>query len=162
MIHCPQCPVWASPLWKTALVWGWGGRVYMYTVLYCSRLCKALNGGTWCHAFANNQLLGRNVTNSRTWLLYSHNPSWSLCSILACCVSQSYEEEYILPVSLPEELTLMGIECFYDNQRLATWADLLFLCCLPRHLPQVCSDIRAHLPRHCVIYSLVSAVTVKR
>ncbi|KAG5285145.1 hypothetical protein AALO_G00000010 [Alosa alosa] len=61
-----------------------------------------------------------------------------------------------------EELSLMGIECFYDNQRLASWAEVLFLCCLPCHLSQVCDDIRAHLPRHCVVYSFISTVPVKR
>ncbi|XP_062378199.1 NADP-dependent oxidoreductase domain-containing protein 1 [Sardina pilchardus] len=61
-----------------------------------------------------------------------------------------------------QELSLMEIECFYDNQRLASWADVLFLCCLPCHLSQVCDDIRAHLPRHCVVYSFVSNAPVKR
>ncbi|XP_031436256.1 NADP-dependent oxidoreductase domain-containing protein 1-like [Clupea harengus] len=61
-----------------------------------------------------------------------------------------------------EDLSVVGIECFYDNQRLASWADVLFLCCLPSHLLQVCADIRAHLSHCCVVYSFISTVPVKR
>ncbi|KAL2099339.1 hypothetical protein ACEWY4_005819 [Coilia grayii] len=60
------------------------------------------------------------------------------------------------------QLSAMGIECFYDNQRLASWADVLFLCCLPSHLLQVCADIKTHLSHHCIVYSLIATAPVHR
>ncbi|XP_070777162.1 NADP-dependent oxidoreductase domain-containing protein 1 [Enoplosus armatus] len=55
-----------------------------------------------------------------------------------------------------------GVECFFDNRRLAAWADVLFLCCLPSHLPKVCADLRSHLPKRCLVYSFTSGVPVTR
>ncbi|KAM9842956.1 NADP-dependent oxidoreductase domain-containing protein 1 [Aulostomus maculatus] len=55
-----------------------------------------------------------------------------------------------------------GVECFSDNGRLAARSDVLFLCCLPSHLLKVCADLRAHLPKHCLVYSFTSAVPVTR
>ncbi|KAM3594848.1 uncharacterized protein V6R79_014895 [Siganus canaliculatus] len=55
-----------------------------------------------------------------------------------------------------------GVECFFDNRRLAAWADILFLCCLPSHLPKVCADLHSHLPKCCLVYCLTSAVPVTR
>ncbi|XP_005986683.1 NADP-dependent oxidoreductase domain-containing protein 1 [Latimeria chalumnae] len=60
------------------------------------------------------------------------------------------------------ELQSAGVECFYNNSGLATWADILFLCCLPCHLPKVCSDIRDHLPKSCIVYSVATAVPLLR
>uniref|UniRef100_A0A665UVG1 NADP-dependent oxidoreductase domain-containing protein 1 n=1 Tax=Echeneis naucrates TaxID=173247 RepID=A0A665UVG1_ECHNA len=54
------------------------------------------------------------------------------------------------------------VECFFDNGRLAAWADLLFLCCLPSHLPKVCADLHSRLSKHCLVYSFISAVPVAR
>ncbi|KAK2826117.1 hypothetical protein Q5P01_020331 [Channa striata] len=56
----------------------------------------------------------------------------------------------------------MGVECFFDNRRLAAWADVLFLCCLPCHLSKVCPDLHSHLSKHCLVYSFISAVPVTR
>ncbi|XP_030643251.1 NADP-dependent oxidoreductase domain-containing protein 1 [Chanos chanos] len=61
-----------------------------------------------------------------------------------------------------EEFSGKGVECYYDNRRLATWADVLFLCCLPSHLPQVCTEIHSHIPPHSLIYSFPSAVPINR
>uniref|UniRef100_A0A3Q3ISQ9 NADP-dependent oxidoreductase domain-containing protein 1 n=1 Tax=Monopterus albus TaxID=43700 RepID=A0A3Q3ISQ9_MONAL len=55
-----------------------------------------------------------------------------------------------------------GVECFFDNRRLAAWSDILFLCCLPSHLPRVCADLHSHLSKHCLVYSFTSAVPVTR
>ncbi|XP_034431935.1 NADP-dependent oxidoreductase domain-containing protein 1 isoform X1 [Hippoglossus hippoglossus] len=60
------------------------------------------------------------------------------------------------------EFVPTGVECFFDNRRLAAWADVLFLCCLPSHLPRVCGDLRSHLSKHCLVYSFISAVPVTR
>ncbi|KAL0969107.1 hypothetical protein UPYG_G00222690 [Umbra pygmaea] len=61
-----------------------------------------------------------------------------------------------------EEFLKGGIMCYFDNRRLVAWADVLFLCCLPSHLPKVCSELQSHLPKHCLVYSFLSAVSVKR
>uniref|UniRef100_A0A8C6T034 Pyrroline-5-carboxylate reductase catalytic N-terminal domain-containing protein n=1 Tax=Neogobius melanostomus TaxID=47308 RepID=A0A8C6T034_9GOBI len=55
-----------------------------------------------------------------------------------------------------------GVECFFDNGRLAQWADVLFLCCLPSQLPTVCADLSPHLCRHTLVYSFPSAVPISR
>ncbi|XP_051724977.1 NADP-dependent oxidoreductase domain-containing protein 1 isoform X2 [Ctenopharyngodon idella] len=60
------------------------------------------------------------------------------------------------------EISNIGVKCYFDNIRLAKWADLLFLCVLPSHLPQVCSDIRCHLSSSCLVYSFTSAVPLNR
>ncbi|XP_040915856.1 NADP-dependent oxidoreductase domain-containing protein 1 [Toxotes jaculatrix] len=60
------------------------------------------------------------------------------------------------------EFVQKGVECFFDNRRLAAWADVLFLCCLPSHLPKVCDDLSCHLSKHCLVYSFISAVPVTR
>ncbi|XP_026166645.1 NADP-dependent oxidoreductase domain-containing protein 1 isoform X2 [Mastacembelus armatus] len=54
------------------------------------------------------------------------------------------------------------VECFCDNRRLAAWADILFLCCLPSDLPKVSADLHSHLEKHCLVYSFTSAVPVTR
>ncbi|XP_015206107.2 NADP-dependent oxidoreductase domain-containing protein 1 [Lepisosteus oculatus] len=61
-----------------------------------------------------------------------------------------------------DDFQKMGIGCFYDNQRLAAWSDVLFLCCLPTHLSQVCADIHSKLRQDCIVYSLVTAVPLNR
>ncbi|XP_018545472.1 LOW QUALITY PROTEIN: NADP-dependent oxidoreductase domain-containing protein 1 [Lates calcarifer] len=60
------------------------------------------------------------------------------------------------------ECVQTGVECFFNNRRLAAWADVLFLCCLPSHLPKVCADLHSHLSKRCLVYSFVSAVPVTR
>ncbi|XP_056282426.1 NADP-dependent oxidoreductase domain-containing protein 1 [Pseudoliparis swirei] len=55
-----------------------------------------------------------------------------------------------------------GVECFFDNGRLAAWADVLFLCCLPSDLHKVCADLHSRLSKHCLVYSFTSGVPVTR
>uniref|UniRef100_A0A3Q1ECW7 NADP-dependent oxidoreductase domain-containing protein 1 n=1 Tax=Acanthochromis polyacanthus TaxID=80966 RepID=A0A3Q1ECW7_9TELE len=55
-----------------------------------------------------------------------------------------------------------GVECFFDNRRLAAWADVLLLCCLPSHLPKVCADLHSRLSKHCLVYTFSSAVPATR
>uniref|UniRef100_A0A665UVF3 NADP-dependent oxidoreductase domain-containing protein 1 n=1 Tax=Echeneis naucrates TaxID=173247 RepID=A0A665UVF3_ECHNA len=62
----------------------------------------------------------------------------------------------------PQNFLQNRVECFFDNGRLAAWADLLFLCCLPSHLPKVCADLHSRLSKHCLVYSFISAVPVAR
>ncbi|XP_074852812.1 NADP-dependent oxidoreductase domain-containing protein 1 isoform X2 [Carettochelys insculpta] len=56
------------------------------------------------------------------------------------------------------EFQQLGVECFYDNGQLVAWSDVVFLCCLPSHLQQICSGICAALQEPCIVYSLVTAV----
>ncbi|TRY58355.1 hypothetical protein DNTS_034199 [Danionella cerebrum] len=60
------------------------------------------------------------------------------------------------------EISSLGVECYCDNLRLAKWADLLFLCVLPTDLPQVCSDLRCHLPPGCLLYAFTCATALNR
>uniref|UniRef100_A0A8D0GY65 Pyrroline-5-carboxylate reductase catalytic N-terminal domain-containing protein n=1 Tax=Sphenodon punctatus TaxID=8508 RepID=A0A8D0GY65_SPHPU len=60
------------------------------------------------------------------------------------------------------EFQQLGIKCFYDNSQLVAWADVVFLCCLPSHLPHICSGIHAALQEPCIVYSLVAAVPLPR
>ncbi|OCT68190.1 NADP-dependent oxidoreductase domain-containing protein 1 [Xenopus laevis] len=60
------------------------------------------------------------------------------------------------------DLQELGVHCSYDNVGLATWAQVLFLCCLPSQLPSICKEIRDHLKKACIVYSLVSAVPLPR
>ncbi|XP_068437037.1 NADP-dependent oxidoreductase domain-containing protein 1 isoform X2 [Clinocottus analis] len=55
-----------------------------------------------------------------------------------------------------------GVECFFDNGRLAAWADVLFLCCLPSDLHKVCVDLHSHISKRCLVYSFTSGVPVTR
>ncbi|XP_024124840.1 NADP-dependent oxidoreductase domain-containing protein 1 isoform X2 [Oryzias melastigma] len=61
-----------------------------------------------------------------------------------------------------EECSRTGVDCFFDNRRLAAWADILFLCCLPSHFAKVCPDLRFHLSKCCLVYSFPSAVPVTK
>nr|XP_033807528.1 NADP-dependent oxidoreductase domain-containing protein 1 isoform X2 [Geotrypetes seraphini]XP_033807529.1 NADP-dependent oxidoreductase domain-containing protein 1 isoform X2 [Geotrypetes seraphini] len=61
-----------------------------------------------------------------------------------------------------QELLSLGVNCFYHNRRLAAWAKILFLCCLPSQLPSICSEIQKDLPESSIVYSLVSSVPISR
>ncbi|XP_062916294.1 NADP-dependent oxidoreductase domain-containing protein 1 [Mobula hypostoma] len=61
-----------------------------------------------------------------------------------------------------EELMDLGVHCIYDNQQLAASVDVLFLCCQLFQLTLVSSQIRGHISKTCIVYSLVTAVPAKR
>ncbi|XP_054988527.1 NADP-dependent oxidoreductase domain-containing protein 1 [Sorex araneus] len=65
------------------------------------------------------------------------------------------------PESL-DELQKLGVQCFYQNSNLVHWANLIFLCCLPSQLPNICVEITNSLEKACIIYSFVAAVPVTR
>ena len=48
-----------------------------------------------------------------------------------------------------------NVRCCYDNARVASSVNILFLCVLPSQLPLVVQDIKTHLPDKCIIYNLV-------
>uniref|UniRef100_A0A8C9FC40 NADP dependent oxidoreductase domain containing 1 n=1 Tax=Pavo cristatus TaxID=9049 RepID=A0A8C9FC40_PAVCR len=61
------------------------------------------------------------------------------------------------PESL-SDLQKLGLTYFYDNAQLAAWADVLFFCCLPSHMPSICSVVRPAIRKPCIVYSLITAV----
>ncbi|XP_060117987.1 NADP-dependent oxidoreductase domain-containing protein 1 [Heteronotia binoei] len=60
------------------------------------------------------------------------------------------------------EFQALGVNCFYNNRKLVSWADVVFLCCLPSHLPYICSEIHKELNQSSIIYSLVTAIPLPR
>ncbi|KAH0620463.1 hypothetical protein JD844_020962 [Phrynosoma platyrhinos] len=56
----------------------------------------------------------------------------------------------------------LRVSCFYDNKKLVGWADIVFLCCLPSHLPRICSEVQDTLQKPCIIYSLVTGIPLTR
>ncbi|XP_012598475.1 NADP-dependent oxidoreductase domain-containing protein 1 isoform X2 [Microcebus murinus] len=61
-----------------------------------------------------------------------------------------------------EEFQKLGIQCFYHNSNLASWANVIFLCCLPSQLSHICLEIQTSLEKTCVVYSFVAAVPLPR
>ncbi|KAM8921307.1 NADP-dependent oxidoreductase domain-containing protein 1 [Pelodytes ibericus] len=61
------------------------------------------------------------------------------------------------PESL-REFRELGVLCFYDNVGLTTWAQVIFVCCLPSQLPSLCTEIRSHVGESCIFYCLVSTI----
>lgn len=55
-----------------------------------------------------------------------------------------------------------GVECFFDNRKLATTVNVLFICVLPHQLQSVIDEIRPVLPKKCIIYSLVRTIPQNR
>lgn len=64
--------------------------------------------------------------------------------------------------SLPDEFKKLGIQCFYCNSSLVEWANVIFLCCLPSQLSNICAEIQTSLGKACIVYSFVAAVPLPR
>ncbi|KAL0601931.1 NADP-dependent oxidoreductase domain-containing protein 1 [Plecturocebus cupreus] len=60
------------------------------------------------------------------------------------------------------ELQKLKIKCFYQNANLVSWADVIFLCCLPSQLPSICLEIQTSLAKTSIVYSFVAAIPVPR
>lgn len=60
------------------------------------------------------------------------------------------------------EFQKLGIRCFYHNSFLVGWADVIFLCCLPSQLPNICLEIHTSFRRECIVYSFVAAIPIPR
>lgn len=69
---------------------------------------------------------------------------------------------FCLPFFFPDEFQKLGIQCFYHNSYLADWANVIFLCCLPSQLSNICSEIQTNLAKACIVYSFVAAVPIPR
>uniref|UniRef100_A0A8C3YUI5 NADP-dependent oxidoreductase domain-containing protein 1 n=1 Tax=Catagonus wagneri TaxID=51154 RepID=A0A8C3YUI5_9CETA len=61
-----------------------------------------------------------------------------------------------------DEFKKLGIQCFYNNSSLVRWAHVVFLCCLPSQLPNICSEIQSSLGKACIVYSFVAAIPIPR
>ena len=46
--------------------------------------------------------------------------------------------------------------CFFNNAKLASSVNILFLCVLPAQFPQILEEIKRCLPEKCIIYTFVS------
>jgi hypothetical protein len=57
------------------------------------------------------------------------------------------------------ELNQLGVKCFFDNARIASSVNILFLCVLPNQLPHVIEELKKSLHEQCIIYSFVTSVT---
>ncbi|XP_072163621.1 NADP-dependent oxidoreductase domain-containing protein 1-like [Diadema setosum] len=55
-----------------------------------------------------------------------------------------------------------GVECMYNNAKVASSVHLLFLCVLPSQLVTVADDICSVIPAHCTVYTFLSSVPVQR
>lgn len=60
------------------------------------------------------------------------------------------------------QLKKKGIECIYDNVKVASSVHLLFLCVLPSQMATVADDIRTIIPPHCTVYTFLSSVPIPR
>ncbi|XP_032143636.1 NADP-dependent oxidoreductase domain-containing protein 1 [Sapajus apella] len=60
------------------------------------------------------------------------------------------------------ELQKLKIKCFYQNANLVSWADVIFLCCLPSQLPNICLEIQTSLSKTSIVYSFVAAIPLPR
>ncbi|TKC41242.1 hypothetical protein EI555_011459 [Monodon monoceros] len=61
-----------------------------------------------------------------------------------------------------DEFKKLGIQCFYHNSSLVEWANVIFLCCLPSQLSNICVEIQTSLGKACIVYSFVAAVPLPR
>ncbi|XP_012511590.1 PREDICTED: NADP-dependent oxidoreductase domain-containing protein 1 [Propithecus coquereli] len=61
-----------------------------------------------------------------------------------------------------DEFQKLGIQCFYHNSHLASWANVIFLCCLPSQLSHICLEIQTSLEKTCIVYSFVAATPLPR
>ena len=56
------------------------------------------------------------------------------------------------------DLQQRGVTCCYDNVRIASAVDILFLCILPSQLQQVVDGIKEHLRNESIIYSFIPTI----
>ncbi|XP_032200711.1 NADP-dependent oxidoreductase domain-containing protein 1 isoform X2 [Mustela erminea] len=61
-----------------------------------------------------------------------------------------------------DEFQNLGIQYFYHNPQLVDWANVIFLCCLPSQLPNICLEIQTHLEKDHIVYSFVAAIPIAR
>ena len=52
--------------------------------------------------------------------------------------------------------------CISSNVDVASRVHILFLCVLPSQFATVAEDIKTHIQKGCIVYSLISAVPIPR
>lgn len=67
---------------------------------------------------------------------------------LISCVTASFRES--------------GVDCVYDNKKVVQNCHVVFLACLPCQVQTVAEEVRHHIPTDCIIYSVVTAVSLPR
>jgi hypothetical protein len=61
------------------------------------------------------------------------------------------------------EYQAQGVRCYYDNAAVAGACEVLFLCCLPAHLPRVAADIASAGPApNLLVVSAVGGMTADK
>ncbi|XP_002719673.1 NADP-dependent oxidoreductase domain-containing protein 1 isoform X1 [Oryctolagus cuniculus] len=60
------------------------------------------------------------------------------------------------------EFQKQGVRCFYHNSGLVGWANVVFLCCLPSQLPNICIEIQNSIRKACIVFSFVAAIPLPR
>jgi hypothetical protein len=65
---------------------------------------------------------------------------------------------YLRTVELQEK----GVPCISNNIDVASRVHILFLCVLPSQFATVAEDIKGHIRKGCIVYSVVSAVPIPR
>ena len=61
------------------------------------------------------------------------------------------------------EYQAQGVKCCYDNAEIAASCEVLFLCCLPAHLPRVAADIaRAGPAANLLVVSAIGGMTADK
>lgn len=74
-------------------------------------------------------------------------------------------DEIMISTRRPHELVSFresGIECFFDNNKIVQNCHIVFLACLPCQIQTVAEEICDNIPRDCIIYSVVTAVSLPR
>ncbi|XP_041070776.1 NADP-dependent oxidoreductase domain-containing protein 1 [Carcharodon carcharias] len=156
---------------ETVRIRAWGLTVCgcAHAAFYCRLLtatrCKILDKAFFCHSWLAKYEILKSIGGSLKIgvLGCGHFGKQLVLSLLqltdlnAACITVSTRR----PEKL-NDLTDLGIKCIYDNKRLATSVDVMFLCCLPSHLPAVSSQIRGCISKSCIVYSFVTAVPVAR
>ncbi|XP_067848223.1 NADP-dependent oxidoreductase domain-containing protein 1 [Heptranchias perlo] len=156
---------------KTVRVRTWALTVCgcVHAAFYCRLLtairCKVLNEACFTHSWiAKFQVFkSKGGALSVGVLGCGHLGKQLVVSLLE--VAELSPVNITVSTRSPEKLSnlkYLGVQCFYDNQRLAASVDVMFLCCLPSHLITVSSQIRGYISETCIVYSLVTAVPVPR
>lgn len=61
------------------------------------------------------------------------------------------------------EYQAQGVKCYYDNSKVAAGCEVLFLCCLPAHMPRVAADItKAGPAANLLVVSAIGGVTADK
>jgi pyrroline-5-carboxylate reductase len=77
--------------------------------------------------------------------------------------SEVYPNELHISTRQPDSLAEfknLNVKCCFDNARVASSVNILFLCILPSQLTNVIQDIKPYLSDKCIIYSFVTSASI--